>query len=166
MAMVAVVSGMVLASCGKDDKNNGTKDSYVDLALHSGTKWKNANEENAADAEYNFYTFEEAVAAFGNNLPTQEQLEELKINCQWEWKGNGYRVTGGNGNSIFLPAASYRLCSGNGGTVEEVGSSGSYWSSTQYSESSSAGYLIFSRYSVIVGDFAQCYGRSIRLVQD
>jgi hypothetical protein len=39
---------------------------------------------------------------------------------------NGYKVTGKNGNSIFLPAAGYR-----GGTdVVYVGTRGYYWSGT------------------------------------
>ena len=73
---------------------------YVDLGLPSGTLWKNANE-GGDDALYNY---DEAVRKFGNKLPTKQQLEELKNKCTWTWTGNGCRVTGPNGNSIFLPA--------------------------------------------------------------
>ena len=45
-------------------------------------------------------------------MPTSTQLTELKDNCTWTWtsQGNvtGYRVTGPNGNSIFMPAAGYK----------------------------------------------------------
>lgn len=45
-------------------------------------------------------------------LPTKEEMEELINKCKWKWfsyhKTNGYKVTGPNGQSIFLPAAGYR----------------------------------------------------------
>ena len=65
----------------------GTNEEYVDLGLPSGTKWKNENEVNTADAVYDFYTYDEAVAAFGNALPTKEQFQELKDSCRWSWMG-------------------------------------------------------------------------------
>ena len=63
-------------------------------------------------------------------LPTKKELEELEENCTWTWTtqgGNkGYKVTGPNGNSIFLPAAGCRI----GSLLAFEGSSGRYWSST------------------------------------
>lgn len=44
----------------------------------------------------------------GWRMPTTKELAELLNNCTWEFEGSGYRVTGPNGNSIFLPAAGYR----------------------------------------------------------
>ena len=45
-------------------------------------------------------------------IPTKTEQDELCNNCTWEWTTlngvNGYKVTGPNGNSIFLPAAGYR----------------------------------------------------------
>ena len=42
-------------------------------------------------------------------IPTDEEWTELRENCTWEWRGNGYKVTSNkNGNSIFLPAAGMR----------------------------------------------------------
>lgn len=42
-------------------------------------------------------------------MPTNNQINELIDKCTWEWMQiediNGYRITGPNGNSIFLPAA-------------------------------------------------------------
>lgn len=41
-------------------------------------------------------------------MPTEDEMRELINNCSWEWTQinsvNGYKVTGPNGNSIFLPA--------------------------------------------------------------
>lgn len=44
-------------------------------------------------------------------LPKIEELEELKEKCIWEWTSmnehNGFKVTGPNGNSMFLPASGW-----------------------------------------------------------
>ena len=128
---------------------------YVDLGLPSGTLWKDQNEDSG------FYTYEEAVAKFGNNLPTKEQLEELKDFCRWSWTGSGYKVEGPSGESITLPAAGYRYC---GDSVYGVGSYGYCWSSTPY-DSEGAWYLYFTSSEVYVGSLNRCDGRSVRLVR-
>lgn len=130
-------------------------DGYIDLGLPSGTKWKAENEKG-------YYEFDEAVSKYGNRLPTLEQLEELRTHCQWEWMGDGYRVTGPNGNAIVLPAAGYRYCSE---SVSGVGSGGYFWSSTP-DGSDFAWYLYFDSSSVGMYVSDRCYGFSVRLVQD
>ena len=61
-------------------------------------------------------------------MPTYDEQEELRNNCTWTWTTqngtNGYKVTGPNGNSIFLPAAGYRYDS----HLSRAGSDGYYWS--------------------------------------
>lgn len=69
----------------------------------------------------------EALETFGKELPSLEQWRELKDCCSWKWTGKGYKVTGNNGKSIFLPAAG---CRWNSGKVQNIGISGHYWSST------------------------------------
>lgn len=129
---------------------------YVDLGLSSGTYWKETNESG-------FYNYDNAVSKFGNKLPTKEQLEELKNECEWTWTGNGYTVTGPNGESITLPAAGYRGCNA---TVDVVGGgSGNYWSSSS-DDSVYAWYLYFSSSKVRVYGNPRCDGYSVRLVQD
>lgn len=130
--------------------------SYVDLGLPSGTLWKYNNEEGG------FYTYDEAVSYFGCKLPTVEQMNELRSECQWEWKGNGYNVKGANGNEIFLPAAGYRYCSGR---VSDVGSEGYYWSTTSNGSGNAWGLFIGSE-KMYVNDYYQCSGLSVRLVQE
>lgn len=51
-----------------------------------------------------------AAANWGGNwkMPTTEQMQELLGKCEWEFTGSGYKVTGPNGKSIFLPAAGFR----------------------------------------------------------
>lgn len=76
-------------------------------------------------------------------MPTKKEQDELRNGCTWEWaelKGvKGYKVTGPNGNFIFLPAAGCRFNS-----VLNAGSGGNYWSSSLYSGYSyDAYYLCF-----------------------
>ena len=76
-------------------------------------------------------------------MPTTDEQQELKNNCTWTWTTlngvNGYRVTGPNGNSIFLPAAGYRY----GTEVYFRGSSGLYWSSSLDSSGSYGAYYLY-----------------------
>ena len=55
--------------------------------------------------------YDAAAQNWGNGwqLPTEAQFNELINKCTWRWTSQngqyGYRITGPNGNSIFLPAA-------------------------------------------------------------
>jgi len=128
---------------------------YVDLGLPSGTLWKAENE------DCGLIKYDQAVNFYGSNLPTKEQWKELKNNCLWTWTGNGYKVKGKSGESIVLPAAGWRDCDG---TLDSVGSSGRYWSSTP-SGSEFAWLLDFDSGSVDVRSSYRCYSRSVRLVK-
>ncbi|MBO5586264.1 MAG: hypothetical protein J5914_01035 [Prevotella sp.] len=73
-------------------------------------------------------------------MPTKAEQDELRTQCTWTWqaKGNtefngvaGYKVTGTNGKSIFLPAAGYRF----GAPLSEAGWCG-FCLSASLSESS------------------------------
>lgn len=74
--------------------------------------------------------YDAARANWGGSwrLPTKKELEELKDRCTWIWTTQGgkkgCRVTGPNGNSIFLPAT------GNGSSLDYAGRVGFYWSSS------------------------------------
>lgn len=176
MCLMALSICLVFSCTKNDDESNSSVESnsgvaseynasdcrYIDLGLPSGTKWKASNEINAADAQYDFFTYDEAVSRFGNSLPTEAQCEELIDRCQWMWNGSGYRVTGPNGNYIVLPAAGLRNCSG---SVDYVGYYGNYWSSTP-KDSDYAWDLYFSSGIVCMYDYSRCYGFSVRLVQD
>lgn len=156
------VGGNIALSGSASGGGSGTKppqkavaQGYTDLGLPSGTIWKNFNATG-------FYTYDEAVSQFGSRLPSKEQWEELKAECQWSWTGSGYKVTGPNGNSITLPAAGYRHCIG---SVYGVGSNGDYWSSTP-DGSDYAWDINFDSGSVNTGGYGRCNGNSVRLVQD
>ncbi len=64
----------------------------------------------------------------GWRMPTKEEIAELNDECRFEgytYKGvAGVKVTGPNGNAIFLPAAGYRI----GTSIHHAGSYGYYWS--------------------------------------
>ena len=64
----------------------------------------------------------------GWRMPTRIEFEELINSCTWNWSTqngiNGYKVTGTNGNCIFISVAGYRY----GENLSDAGSCGHYWS--------------------------------------
>ncbi|MCQ2202795.1 MAG: DUF1566 domain-containing protein, partial [Bacteroidales bacterium] len=115
----------------------------------------------------------------GYRMPTHTEFAELANtdNCEWVWydKGNtefngvaGYKVTskkaGYTGNSIFLPAAGYRL--GEGLDIE--GSYGNYWSSTPSPDYANYAYYLYFN-SGLVNPYdgsPRYYGLPVRPVYD
>lgn len=131
--------------------------SFVDLGLTSGVLWANCNvgaEQPYASGDYfawgetkpkDFYGGNYSYCGKGNilslsddaasvnwggdwRMPTENEVEELVNECNWEWHSNGYRVIGPNGNSIFLPAAGWYL----NDELHSVGIYGGYWTSSLY----------------------------------
>ena len=100
-------------------------------------------------------------------LPTKAEMQELIDNCTWEWTTqngkNGYKVTGPNGNYIFLPAAGYR----DGSSLRSAGSYGYYWSLAPHEGNSyNAYYLYFSSDDHYVSHYGRNYGLSVRPVRE
>lgn len=98
-------------------------------------------------------------------IPTKAEMEELIDRCQWEWttvnEVKGYKVTGLNGNSIFLPAAGYRDDS----YLYDDGLYGNYWSSTPYEDiDNRVYYLDFNNKCQDVDWNCRFYGHSVRPV--
>ena len=98
-------------------------------------------------------------------MPRLIEIEELLNNCTWTWTTlngvKGYRVTGPNGNSIFLPAAGHR----DGTEVYSRGSNGYYWSSSLGSSYSDyAYYLSFNGGYYFLNYRGRYYGRTVRPV--
>ena len=114
-------------------------------------------------------TYDAARANWGSTwrMPTKAEMEELRDNCTWIWTSqngvNGCRVTGPNGNSIFLPAAGH--CDGS--LREYVGGYGYYWSSTPYTTTVDAYGLSFcSAYHHVNWGNGRYDGRTVRPVSD
>ncbi len=111
-----------------------------------------------------------ATANWGGTwrMPTYAEQTELHTECTWTWTTlngvNGYRVTGTNRNSIFLPAAGVRDYS----ILSNVGSYGLYWSSSLFEgdpgDSYSAYYLFFISNYCTRGGLSRYSGLSVRPV--
>lgn len=98
-------------------------------------------------------------------MPTDEEWTELRTQCKWTWtteKGvKGFKVTGKNDNSIFLPVAG-----GRGGVEDNsAGSYGLYWSSSLGTDGPRFAWFVgFSSGEVVRLFNHRCYGLSVRPV--
>lgn len=122
---------------------------YVDLGLPSGTLWKTKNEKGV------YYAYDEAITLFGNQLPSKDHFLELRACCEWTWNGNGYLITGANGNSIILHT-----------TINDGNKLGAYYWTSTLSNKEQCGYgvLIASDEMFCLGDnFYVKAGESARL---
>ena len=132
---------------------------FVDLGLPSGTLWAEENAEG-------FFTFDDAVAEFGDSLPSARHMAELYECCVWIWDGErkGYEATGPNGNAIFLPAAGYR--SRNSSEVSCVGNEGNYWCAVP--NSAALGRYLYFNSGVVypLGNDDRAHGFSVRAVRE
>ena len=72
----------------------------------------------------------------GWRMPTKDEVNELCEICSWQWTTingiNGYKVTGPNGNFIFLPAAGFKLVYEEE-LIRDCGELCNYWAGTLYS---------------------------------
>lgn len=98
-------------------------------------------------------------------MHTKTELQELLDCCTWTWttlgENKGYRVTGPNGESIFLPAAGYY----DEGSLFGADEIGSYWSSSLDTGSPEGAYdLVFNSDYEAMGSNYRCYGQAVRLV--
>ena len=112
---------------------------YIDLGLPSGKLWAKTNYGASSEGDYGIYmgwTSRHLIqSVWGNewSTPSQSDILELYNQCAFTWEYNvnsvyGCRVTGPNGNSIFLPAAGFKI----NGTPQMVGSDIYYWSDNEY----------------------------------
>ncbi len=161
----------------KDDNYSWPTYKLCNGSYSTLTKYNNRSIYGTVDnkTEFKDYDYEDDAArqALGGNwrMPTEAEWTELRNNCTWTWVTN-YNGSGINGrlvksktnsNSIFLPAAGYRLDT----YLDNVGSYGSYWSS-----SLDTGYpggawdVYFYSGGVDRGIGYRYYGQSVRPVRD
>ena len=115
-------------------------------------------------------SYDAATANWGGGwrMPTKAEQEELVDKCDWQWMSQGghygCKVTGPNGNSIFLRAAGWR----DGTLLNGVRAGGYYWSSTPDWSNPKRAYSLYFFYngSHSVGWYERYYGRSVRPVLD
>ena len=108
-----------------------------------------------------------AVAGKGWRMPTKKEFDELQNQCKWSWFTtadgvSGCKVTGRNGNSIFLPAAGFRTEE----TEKSQNMSGHYWSGdlSKYPEEACA--LFFNQQGPKDWKTRRYFGFSVRPVKD
>ena len=114
-------------------------------------------------------TYDVARAKWGGSwrMPTEGEYQELIDRCTWTWTTyegvNGYKVTGPNGNSIFLPAAGRR----GGSSLDDEGSGGNYWSATPKESGTGGAYFLgFYEDNRGIGWDYRYYRFSVRPVSD
>ena len=95
-------------------------------------------------------------------MPTADDWNELRANCTMVWtsqKGvNGYKFTGPNGNSIFLPAAGNCY-------YPDDNTDGTYWASSLWAyDSRSASSVLFYSSRFYVAGVLRRIGQSVRPV--
>ena len=160
---------------GKKTFNTSTYKYYMSTTTSGYTKYvtKSDATEYGYDGFYDGKTVldpedDAAVANWGGSwrMPTEAEQDELCTKCTWEWKElnrkEGYKVTGPNGNFIFLPAAGYREDS----SLNSVSFRGYFWTSSLYSYYSSCAYYLYFD-SGYVNDWNlnfRDYGLSVRAV--
>ena len=112
--------------------------------------------------------YDAAYVNIGNGwrMPSNTELQELIKNCEWEWvkSGNtlGYKITGKNGNYIFLPAGGRILYS----TVSSQNEWTEYWSSSERQKYKGDAYLLVENgYNPTVISSDKIYGVPIRPVK-
>ena len=103
----------------------------------------------------------------GWRMPTTEEQLELLTQCVWKKKKlngiNGYRVTGPNGKSIFLPASGYK----DGSELRACGHRGYNWpNSINVYDNSIANCLGFDSDNQGWYDDSRRLGRNVRPVYD
>lgn len=112
-----------------------------------------------------------ATAILGEKwrIPTSGEWEELLGKCEWTRESvndvAGFRVTGSNGNSIFIPAAGSR----DSKRTSHVGEDGFYWSATILDAEPSAAMSMHFGSRGSAGMYMyhyRFYGQSVRAVSE
>ena len=103
-------SGTLWATCniGADDPND-VGDYFAYGELWAKDKYFDSNYSYQFKSNILSPSDDAATIHWGEDwyMPTKEDFEELYSRCTWEWTSHyfkkGYKITGPNGNSIFLP---------------------------------------------------------------
>ena len=146
------------------------KEEYSWATYKWGTS-SNLTKYNTTDGKTTLEPEDDAAQVhWGGNwrMPSKEEVDELTQHCNWIWTThnnvNGYKVTGPNGNSIFLPAAGYK----GAGPTYPAGEDGLYWTSTL--EKGHYSYLIVLHNDAPPTEAStkgtRCFGFTIRPVYD
>lgn len=132
---------------GSSDYINGHE--YVDLGLPSGKLWAKTNLGSTSETGYgnyvDWYENDIVTESWGSDwgTPSYSDYEELINTCSWTWSTkngvNGYIVEGINGNSIFFPAAGFRIMNG---PLQMEGEGIYYWTNSLLPTDASFAYML------------------------
>ena len=150
-----------------------TETKYHYLENNSDTYWLSFSQlksNGVIDSDGNLTAaYDAAMVNWGKDwrMPTSNEVNELINNCTWEWitqNGvNGFKVTGSNGNSIFLPAAGWRYNT----SLNDAGSYGYYWSASHPNNVSGRAYYLYFNSGYCYLDYNGIYkGRTVRPVSN
>ncbi len=147
-----------------------TKSSYIDdNSLTYGKSVEKLKSEGIINANGELTESHDAASSkWGTSwrMPTRKEFDELVGKCKWQWTKNGgkngYKVTGPNGKSIFLPAAGFR----GGSSLGTAGEAGGYWSSAVDDDAYDAGLLSFGKGNHSTGWCGRRSGFPVRPVSE
>ncbi|MCD8287796.1 MAG: hypothetical protein LUC18_03015 [Porphyromonadaceae bacterium] len=167
-------SGLLWATCNMGANSSADYGDYysfgeVKAKMKKENPWKNlyyrgrwSDVEVTEEKIKGNSKYDAATAKWGGSwrLPTADEIDELIDECTWEWTRNvnskgkkvfGYKVTGPNNNSIFLPAAGYwGIKRGTDGKkkIHDVKRTGTYLSCSPstVNESSDLSYSLYFYY--------------------
>ncbi len=158
-------STFFVEECNVDDSLVPEEDAVTDgeiIDLGLSVKWRAYNVDASSPEELgSYYLWSQADIAqthLGGNwyMPTMEEGRELIEQCTWEWMSYngayGYKVTGPNGNSIFMPAGGWIHASSGQLVYFEI--EGNYWTST----SNGGGYAYDIEFSQAQGVYLDPLG--------
>ncbi|MBR6600333.1 MAG: hypothetical protein IKK87_00565 [Bacteroidaceae bacterium] len=153
-----------------EEKSSYTEDTYKYCNDRDGNGWCSEDEYQNIGSNISGTSYDVAHVKWGGGwrMPTEDEIQELINKCSWKWTTvngiRGYKVTGPNGSSIFLPAAGDRYGTG----VSYRGSYGSYWSGTLSEGYSNNAYCLhfFSSGGGSWGGNYRSNGRTVRPVTD
>ncbi|MBQ3635075.1 MAG: InlB B-repeat-containing protein, partial [Bacteroidales bacterium] len=106
------------------EKDNRESFSWENYGLGEGT-WDKMTKYTGKDGKKKLAAEDDAAKVRTKNvwrMPTKAEMEELIEKCTWKLEGEGFRVTGPNGKSIYLPLGGLYMES-----REEEGTKGMYW---------------------------------------
>ena len=133
---ISYKNGIISIKDIKDCSINGHD--YVDLDLPSGKVWATMNYGASSEEESGSYIKWSSRSNVKNtwgeewSVPNQSDIKELINYCDFSWvvvgdSVYGFKVTGKNGKSIFLPAAGYYISD----TYQLANQRVCYWSDTK-----------------------------------
>ena len=153
-----------------EEKSDYDWDTYKYWSDEDDDHYWDSNEYINIGSNISSTQYDVATVKWGNGwrMPTKEELKELYNKCTFEgytYKGvAGCKVTGPNGNSIFLPCAGGRY----GTSLEFAGCNGYYWSGSLLENFSNLAWFLAvddDGYRFVTYDGGRMYGNSVRPVR-